>query len=194
MNTIRYNDVILWAILKDWPKIPDNLLLDISNYNNDELQYEGKGLRVGHYKDIKYKNSLYKRWPLLSPLSTWIEENIPCNFNQVGIQKIEPVIEKTKLLAHCDKEPRRWTILYILDLGGEGIFTNFYQEEDKPILREYGDVANDYNSLVNIGSIKFEKCTWVLLNGLVMHDVDHLKHSRISITGSIWSLDDIKHF
>jgi hypothetical protein len=191
MKTIKYDETLLWATLDSWPKIPHNLLSDISNYNNNELQYEGKGLRVGHYKNTEYKNSLYKRWPLLPSLANWININIPCNFNQIGVQNIIPVQEKTKLLAHCDKEPRRYTILYLLDLGGEDVFTHFYHEHGYPLVRDYGDVNNDYNNMTNIGSVKFKTETWILLNGLVLHDLDYLIRPRIAITGSIWNLSDL---
>lgn len=192
MKAVKYDDTILWATLDEWPSIPNYLLSEISHYNDNEMQYEGKGRRVAKLDNKEYKNSLYKRWPLLPSLSEWIESNIKCDFNQLGIQNIIPTTEKTKLLSHCDKEPRRYTILYILDLGGEDIFTNFYCEKNQPVLRNYGDVVDNYNNLYSIGSVKFSTGTWVLLNGLVLHDLDHLIRPRIAITGSIWDLKDLQ--
>lgn len=191
MKQVIYNDTMLWATLEDWPIVPDHLLHDLSLFNNNELQYEGKGLRVGLQNNKHYKNSLYKRWPALPNLESWIKSNIPCNFNQIGIQEINPVIKNTKLLVHCDKEPRRYTILYILDLGGENVFTNFYQEQNQPLVRNYGDVTNNLDNLQHIASAKFKTHQWVLLNGLIMHDLDPLERPRIAITGSIWDLKDI---
>jgi hypothetical protein len=189
MEVIKYNNEILWGKIKEWPSIPEHLLTDLSNYNDDEIQWEGKGLRVATKDNQSYKNSLYKRWPLSTNLETWIKENINCNFNQIGLQKIDPVNEERKLLVHCDKEPRRWTILYIVDLGGDNIYTHFYKEKNKPLVRNFAEVTNQLDDLEQLASAKFESNSWVLLNGLILHDVDPISRPRIAITGSIWSED-----
>lgn len=191
MNSVKYNDTILWATLDNWPKIPDNLLSELSNFNNDSIQGIGKLTRVAYHNNIEYKNTHYRRWSLVPSLSEWIQLNIPCKFNQLGIQIIDPVIEQSKLLVHCDNTPRRWTLLFILDLGGDDVFTHFYQENDHPLIREYAYIVDDYNKLNNIASVKFKANTWIVVNGLVLHDTDFIIRPRISITGSIWDLDSL---
>ena len=195
MDIIKYNNEILWAKINNWPTIPEYLLTDLSEYKDEEIQWEGKGLRVASNNVHSYKNSLYKRWTISSTLEKWIKENINCNFNQLGLQKIDPINEDRKLLVHCDKEPRRWTILYMLDLGGDDVYTHFYKEKNKSLVRNFGEVTNRLDDLEHLASTKFDRYSWVLLNGLILHDVDIISRPRIAITGSIWSdnpFDDLK--
>ena len=191
MKTVKYDGTILWASLNHWPKIPNHFLNNLSTFQEDAVQGVGKLTRVAKHNDIEIKNTHYRRWSLLPELNEWIQTNIPCQFNQLGVQISDPVNQKAKLLAHCDNTPRRWTILYILDLGGDNIFTHFYQEKDQPLVRDYRYIVDDYNSLEHIGSIKFEAERWIVVNGLVLHDVDFIDRPRIAITGSVWDLSDL---
>jgi NAD(P)-dependent dehydrogenase (short-subunit alcohol dehydrogenase family) len=88
--------------------------------------------------------------------------------------------EKDTNGAHCDLS-RNYTLLYLLDSGGEDHQTVFYQEQDKPIQRSNGERCPDHSRLTIIDSIKVPLRKWVLLNATILHGVINIPKPRISI-------------
>lgn len=172
----------MWKYLDHWPKIPDNLLLEnINNAESLKLQFANSpGERVVIDKNQKLHNMQYRRWDVTQELHTWIIDNIN-NFDEIGIQYFYREDDRSRLFPHCDKVNRRWVFLYIDDTGGQSVKTNFYKERDQDIVRPHRTMVDDLSLLEKITDVVFETHRWVVINGLVLHDVYPVETIRKSV-------------
>lgn len=174
------------AYLDSLPKIPENL---IKEQTDSILQYRAAPQR--QMKDgTTVDNVDCQRFEVTSDLSRWISNEIGI-IDQVGYQITKPQKNTTTHLVHTDSHPRRWVINYILDLGGDDVYTNFYKEKNQPLLRDTLTRPDCVENLELIHTIKFKPHRWFILNARILHDVINIKSDRIYITLGI---DNVEPF
>lgn len=82
---------------------------------------------------------------------------------------------------HID-QTRNYTLIYLLDPGGDCHETVFYFERDQhALIRDPGYHVDRYDSLNKIGSYKLPINQWTLLNARILHGVENIPNGRKSI-------------
>jgi hypothetical protein len=175
----------------DLPKIPPSLI----NFNFGPEEYTRypsatKNL-IKDNKSIvpcKYTVGVINYQPLIQ----WLDANLPWSKN--CLRKIQTADAENSTEAihavHSDFN-RRWSLNYMVSLGGDNVCTSWYKEKGKLLHRfkkfdlqtDDGDVR--YENLEIIGSTKFENFKWYLMRSDILHDVCRINHCRTSVTISI---------
>jgi hypothetical protein len=83
---------------------------------------------------------------------------------------------------------RDYALLYVVDPGGAEVYTAFYQEKGRPIVRPkdkpgstvYGEYADDYANLIEVDRVILPSHTWAILNSNILHSVEGLTGPRIT--------------
>ena len=82
--------------------------------------------------------------------------------------------------AHSDAT-RNYTLIYLLDAGGNNVVTSFYQEKDQPLNRPNKTFVDDYGLLTKLATVCIKPRTWTVLNSTILHGVENIEHPRIAI-------------
>lgn len=89
---------------------------------------------------------------------------------------------------HTDRS-RDFTIIYLLESGGDDHETVFYKERGQDqLVRPRATHVDDYNNVEKIASFKLAVNRWNIVQGLVLHSIENIPEGRFSIQLSI---DDI---
>lgn len=81
--------------------------------------------------------------------------------------------------AHTDTS-RDFTMIYLIDLGGDNVKTVFYKEKKQSLLRPpktYGEVQQDLEIL---DSVELPLHTWFILDSRVLHSAEGLTRNRVA--------------
>ena len=186
MNEQYYDDVLLWKYIDHWPKIPDEIIEDAFRQPEDHqlLFANALGGRVVTQGSKQMMNILYRRWVSAPLLTEWMLNLYP--FDQTSVQLCRTVEDRNRLFPHTDMIERRWAILYVHETGGENVETFFYKEHNQPVVRRGQRVmGNNLDQLDVIGRVVIEPHRWILLNGLVLHDVYPIIGDRKSVVAGI---------
>jgi hypothetical protein len=81
---------------------------------------------------------------------------------------------------HCD-QTRNFTLIYLLETGGDDHCTVFFQEKHCDVLRVNGLRANDYSRLDEIARLQLPLNAWTILNARVLHGIENISQGRISL-------------
>jgi hypothetical protein len=140
-------------------------------------------------------NVFYKRWAVPAELEQWIRQNISNRFDMLGFQIHDAAVrDSNHHLPHTDKYPRKWVLNYVIETGGDNAVTSFYQEQGHPAIREHLTRPGRREDLELLESERIEPCRWVMLSGVVIHDVTGITGRRMSITMGINALDPQSFF
>jgi hypothetical protein len=125
----------------------------------------------------------------------WVNDNItdqwigpPLAATGPGIRVSVPPQGSGSTIAgpHCDN-PESWGLMYLLDLGGDDVWTKFWREQGKPLNRYgagpgNGIVCNNFDNLILLESVKFPVCRWILLDATILHSIHGITGPRANIT------------
>jgi len=125
----------------------------------------------------------------------WVNDNItdqwigpPLAATGPGIRVSVPPLGSGSTIAgpHCDN-PESWGLMYLLDLGGDDVWTKFWREKGKPLNRYgaalgNGIVCNNFDDLILLESVKFPVCRWILLDATILHSIHGITGPRTNIT------------
>ena len=129
------------------------------------------------HKNGEYKPSgHYQRCDVKPELVTWINENVANEYLHVSACQM---YGEEHNAPHTDTT-RDYTLIYLVDLGGENVKTVFYQEQDQPLYRPR-HCHPDYDGLVVLHEVELELRTWYLLNSRIVHSVEGISGVRKSI-------------
>jgi hypothetical protein len=183
---------LFYKIFEDFPHVPEELIARAYAKIGSELSTlpEDKPIRY-HWDAIKQEiitvdgvekvNAPNMGYNLDDETVEWVHKNIiDRDITNIRVSVSNSTPEKDTNGAHCDLS-RNYTLLYLLDSGGEDHQTVFYQEQDKPIQRSNGERCPDHSRLTIIDSIKVPLRKWVLLNATILHGVINIPKPRISI-------------
>lgn len=183
------------------PQVPDDLVnlayksitdtqrdpLNIHYKSNDEEVFTQNG-------QIK-KSVAFVQFLLDQKIVDWIHENIVdenAHSNlRIARSTIDPNGDEKHKVAHTDYS-RDFILMYLLENGGPNHRTVFYQEKDKPLVRERHTVVYDYSTLNEIDSIQIPLKRWILLKTQIIHAVENIPNHRISFQLGIKNINGIK--
>lgn len=123
---------------------------------------------------------VYGVWDLPKNINQWIDQNVLVsrdNIHTVDCRTIQPSILPSMLRIHTDFA-RRWVLSCIIDTGGPEVYTNFYIENQQPLIRDLGTKVVDGPNMNKLYSVKIQKGRWHLLNTAVLHSVTGIQTTR----------------
>ena len=142
---------------------------------------------------VETKTTSFLQYDTQEDFKSWVLKNIANS----GIANIRAAKSYTKpddirdtRGAHADCT-RSYVLIYLLESGGENHRTVFYQEKDKPLIRENCYACHDHGLLTEVGSVKIPLRKWILLNSVVLHSVENIPNPRISIQVGLHNIDGV---
>ena len=133
-----------------------------------------------HRCDGSYKQAqMFKRYNIGPDVRKWALENISNKIIDCGMSITTDFENRNIVGPHADKT-RNYTLLYVLDAGGDNVETVFWQEQDHPEVRDRGTGPLDYNLLTKLDSIVIPERHWIVIHSQVVHSVENLHHQRIA--------------
>lgn len=122
------------------------------------------------------------RYDLDQEFVTWTKQNIMQNFFETAVA----VSQNTagSLGPHTDRV-RDFVLIYVIETGGPNCETVFWREPGQPLVRPRRTFVDNYDTLQCVARARLQPGQWALLNGRILHSVDGLTQSRITIQISI---------
>lgn len=174
-----------YKILHELPQIPQELIEKTLEYNGDSnndplISHANYTYLAKKYeKDGKIKeNKPFYKSSLHPELLEWIKTNIDNHFTGIALQKSIKV-QSDSLGPHTDRT-RHYTLMYLLEHGGENHRTAFYEANDKNLKLER-NMLFDYKDVTEVDSVQFPLYTWCLLNAQEIHSVENIPDMRVGI-------------
>lgn len=165
----------------NYPPIPAELIKNIQlgavvrNYPGRECTLNGKTFTTSsgtyYYADQK--------------IDQWVRNHIDCDIDFVGIRYQFGTTEFDSQGAHTDAT-RDYALLYTIENANGTL--KFWQQQDCPIEYDSVQLITDYDSLEEIGSFNIPNNQWYLVNGRVLHSVENITQTRITLQVNLKSL------
>jgi hypothetical protein len=145
-------------------------------YRESEVKYlDGK----------KYKGHLAYRYWISEEFDDWVQTHFKQESIGCGINIIEH--QGPFFAPHVDAN-RSFSIHYLLDTGGDDVYTVWWKQKGKDIYRpdlknnwNVEDTIRDYNDIEEIDRVKLKKHSWTCINTDILHSVEGLTRPRIAI-------------
>jgi len=187
----------LYKIL-DLPHVPQDIIqqaykqidveLDQTPSNKPKIDWDKIKNDVIIVDGIKKVNAPNMGYKLDDSIKSWAYTHITNkDVANVRISVTDTGNGKDTNGAHCDLS-RNYSMIYLLESGGENHRTVFYQEKDKPLLRNNGDRCSDYSLLTEVDSVQIPLRTWTIIKTRVLHGVINIPNPRISFQVGLNSL------
>jgi hypothetical protein len=186
----------------DLPHIPDSLVEGAlaQLYSKELFQMPQNDMQINwdharntmiHTDGVEKKNAPTISWDLEGEIVDWFRENVNKNFHNLRVSTTEPDgFLKDTQAAHRDLS-RDYTLMYMVDSGGDNVRTAWYHEEGKPIVRGRGERCDDHRKLTLLAETVIPVRTWCLVNATVLHAVHNMVKPRRGIQAGFFSLDGL---
>jgi hypothetical protein len=110
----------------------------------------------------------------------WAKRTISTHATDLRYTFTTPEKTRDKLGPHCDRS-RWYSLIYLLDSGGDNHYTAFYKEKNQNLLeRDFGYHVDNYTQLDEIYRLQIPLKRWVLLNTRILHSAENITGTRIS--------------
>jgi len=201
--------------LPDLPKVPQHLvdeaLLMIQDEDNIAYATPTVGPYAGIYSQVRSKttwidqtdgskkrSAAYSRYMASQELIEWLKQNIHSDIGRddpnftmviasVGIQIFEHNFpgEALTFKPHIDGPRGDYVLNYVIEAGGDSVYTKWYRAEGQPVLRpehRKGLYLTSMKSLVLLDQVVVPQGSWSLVESRAIHTVDNLTSRRVSIS------------
>ena len=184
----------------DLPPVPQDLLDGALSqlYSKELFQMPQNDLQINwdhsrntniHTDGVVKKNAPTISWDLEGDIVDWFRANINENFHNLRVSTTEPDgFLKDTQAAHRDMS-RDYTLMYMVDTGGDNVRTAWYQEEGKPIVRNRGERCDDHRKLTKLEETVIPERTWCLVNATILHAVHNMSRPRRGIQAGFFNLE-----
>lgn len=110
----------------------------------------------------------------------WARKTISSDATDMRYTFSTPEKSRDRLGPHCDRS-RWYSLIFLLDAGGDNHYTAFYKEKNQNLLeRDFGYHVDNYNQLDEIHRLKIPLKRWVLLNTRILHSAENITGTRIA--------------
>jgi len=188
-----------YQILSQLPKIPWELLtqslkqLDHNEFVHSiqyDLRKEWQGLISYQRQGSTGLAKKLTKATVSSELTSWIHNNIIQESQSIAFCKsLNDSPDSNNVIAHTDRK-RPFTLIYLLESGGENHATVFYRLKDTTITIEPNMNFSDYDQLEEVDRVSIPLHTWTLLNAQQPHSIENIPNTRLSIqiglSGNPW--------
>lgn len=168
----------------DLPKIPLDLI--------DKIK---PGDLIGTYPsrvctrgDCKFETSLGQYHRVNTEMEQWVCDNLDLDIDFVGIRYQYGTAEHTCHGAHSDAT-RSYALLYTID-NADG-YLQFWKDPAMPEELDRGHVVYNYTNLVPLNRYEIPNHTWYLVNGQILHSVEQMTCTRVTLQVNLKSLKGI---
>ena len=191
--------IFFYKIFYNLPKLPEdikNTLLSIAATN--EGRKVGKYYVENNVADIFEGREYFKTGEehlslgnieLANEIENWCRENV---FPKAHSWRVTKTEKKPRALVpvHTDRD-RQFSLLYLLDTGGENPRTLFFKEPGQNILRDNNlSPQGNLDDLVFLKDINIPKETWTVFNSRILHSVVGIDRGRLSLQGYLDNTED----
>jgi len=181
-----------YQFIDSLPAVPDHIL---SGIDFDRVPTGRDIDKLGTYSRRKLVNWYGRSFDAMvnnrvdnSPeFKAWVRGNIIPNFLDVGINYViynRDDGQASSTGGHTDGS-RNYTLIYNVRTGGERAMTCFWQEHGQPIYRERCVNSEDMSRLDLLDQVFIPEKRWAILDTRVIHSVENLYDSRISLQVSL---------
>jgi hypothetical protein len=186
----------------DYPHIPDELVEQSLSqlYSKELFQMPQNDMQINwnhartveiHTDGVVKKNAPTISWDLQGDIVNWFKTNISEKFANLRVSTTEPDgFNKDTQAAHRDLS-RNYTLMYIIDCGGDAVRTAWYVENGKPVIRERGERCDDHRKLELLAEVIIPERTWCLVNATILHAVHNFVRPRRAIQAGFFDLDGL---
>jgi len=162
---------MFYSILEILPKIPQRLIT--ATLSNKEIyKSNSKFLELG-------QNKVFPRYAVSDELTRWIHENITNESTSIHLAITPKKSTNSQMFPHTDGE-REWTLMYLLQHGGDNHRTVFYKHNNKN-LQLTPRMNFNYSEVEEVDSIVVPLHTWTIINAQEIHSVENIPDIRIAI-------------
>lgn len=180
--------------IADAPVPPDWLLDQAKNIDRNtqaEMNNWGSDFteRPLYHPTGVYNNAFNHSIYLDDAALAWARENITSETKDIRISWTYPGLARCG--AHIDRT-RNYTLMYLLETGGDDHETVFYQEQGvDELYRPNAHHVDDYDKLTKIVGVKLQVRRWNLLQAKILHSIENIDQGRRSIQISLdtWPAD-----
>lgn len=135
----------------------------------------------------------FKRYGLDPTVRQWVRTNTYRDIIDCCICVSEN--QNQDCAPHRDRN-RNFTLLWIIDAGGDSVETCFWQEQGKPVIREIlpdrlHQQPGDYRTLIKLDSVIIPPARWMLLDARVLHSVENITGKRVSFQVSLDNISNL---
>lgn len=169
----------------NFPKLPTDL---VSNMKPGKLVRPFPG-RICSIHGEQFETSSGELYYASDELDQWVRKNIPVDVDIVYIRYQYGNTSQSSHGAHCDVS-RGHALLYTID-NADG-YLQFWQDPAQSIESTQGYVAHDYSNLKKLEEVQTPSGEWYLVNGQIIHSVEALTRTRITLQVNIKSLDGLE--
>jgi hypothetical protein len=174
----------IYKFLPDLPAVPDEIVATV------DLELKPTRMELGYYHERTLTNWYGRNFTAVTNVriknpafSDWVEKNITVDMNDAGVNYAVYNRDTGQGLelstgAHTDGS-RDFALLYIIKSGGDAVTTDFWQEKGQPLRRPRRTQGEDPSLLELVESVHIPERTWIMLEGRILHSVEHLTETRI---------------
>lgn len=174
----------MYIILHDLPSPPKNLLDQIDTRLRPmkaQLGYQIERICYNWY-GRNFKAGVNARIPF-PEFEQWVKDNISFHILDAGVNYV--VYNDTKNLpistgAHTDGT-REFVLLWNIASGGPNAELTFWKEKNQSLYRAPKTPGVDLSKLEFIGKTTLPDNKWLLLDARILHSVENLTSTRISL-------------
>lgn len=165
----------------DLPKIPCDII-ESQTYNDTIGEYPSRQCLIDGKQTASSHGVFFHA---NSKLIAWVNDNINLDVSLIGIRHQYGAPDKNFHAAHTDAT-RDYALLYVVD-NAEG-YLQFWKKIDCPIELDSVELVSDYTELEKITTVDTPNGSWYLVNGRVIHSVENITRTRITIQVNLKSL------
>ena len=133
----------------------------------------------------KFRAPGHRRYRLDDEFDRWVGRHLEQNTDTSGIAIFDDFA--TSYPPHVDAT-RSYTLIYLLEAGGDCVETVWWRQPGFPIVREDlrcnfdpKDIISDYNQVVEVDRVQVPLKKWICVNSAILHSIENITSPRIAI-------------
>jgi hypothetical protein len=184
----------------DLPPLPDSVVAAAwaalaTNQGNHEVKVNNwlnlPGYAEYEYRDFtlrdgsKVKTIKSHRYSISEEFDAWVRKYFDQDPAPCGVAVYDD--HSSFFAPHVDIS-RDYTIMYILDTGGNQVETSWYQQHGYPLIRpdlksvfDSDRITKNFDTLKEIDRVCFPAQQWVCINSAILHAVENVDSTRVAI-------------
>jgi len=211
MNNFTYQYV-------EFPPVPEQFIQEALRLGNAD--YSTRLNQHNRQEEMKYRDRVVKNldgyiekapytgmYHISDGFRQWVNLNIGLDYGLCGASVTQGTA--CRMMPHVDFY-RSFILMYVVDLGGDEVDTVWYKQRGdytayRPDLKynwNQDSWINDYSQLEEIDRVRAPARTWMYFNGDILHSVENIVRTRISIqlsrstplNDTIMQCSDVKPF
>lgn len=172
--------------LLDYPKVPSELLTQFV-----------PGEKIGEYPsrlcsdgNTTFNTSAGVWFYADNAINSWVKANIDVDIDKVGVRYQYATDNMSRHGVHSDAT-RDYALIYVAEPGGSESELVFWQQEKQPLETESVVLISDYSSIKPFEVIKIPQGSWYIVNGRVLHSVEKITSTRVTLQVNLKSLKNV---